>query len=557
MGFLSVQERIREGYFRKKEGNSVHSASEAVFHFFRESLGDVRTPEEIAGVFGELFLTNYTGAQNLPLWIYFSSKDEEKEVKCKSGSLRHPLTHSTTSLLPAGTELPLRLSSLPHSFCDCDISITTFRLVISLLSTFSDNKNHDLSSSGTERQEEKSQRQENDQKRFTGTEFAVLCGERKSTKAENENNTLSIMVPSSTVPEKSLGTFNIEIDVERVYFSVLKPLSLTSRTTLSPLNNKENEVSPFFCTESVLGGVVHQQISQMRRREADFLFQLAKFFREIIFLLENDRKADQREEHASGRSALSLAFGSPIHITVPLYQIRCEASDAADTRLSALVPNVLENMIDSVITAEHSICQLGTVVLQWMFYVAKNVLPFSLQAAKVLLDLLESEERNIRIFDTSLFIRSDIIRFLLLLLSPSPPTSLKSTCMEHVKIQKMFPLPSAVVHCLQGVSRSPSVVLCYVIRKWAHFFKKGIRHRKERGKKVFSDYLTSTEEEGVQAAGKNTFQCEDSSTEMDERYLFQNLIASFRKFRPMVHPNPCFSAELHSMWRSLVLQYEK
>lgn len=549
---VSLQKRVAKQWHQRKETTAISTANEAAFHFFQEKLKDIDAPNEISAAFGGLYLTSLVGAEGLPIWILSvptAAKLRKLSMECDAEMGCSVLMRPISLADPIDSNFCVKMR-LPHlSGLESGTSVTLFRLVVSTLSSFSDSNstNSDLSSAKDKKEVRKKQRGSEKITLKNGDEGVSSC--TRYPQEAIKCDTLTAMVPYCKLLEKGVRTFQMQLNVKREYFPILGA-SLTPSTSDSANSSTKEPRSSFSYGSSLLDDV-NELISQMRKREGGFLLELAELFRSLISLLRDGKKGQDTEK--SEPRATPLSCNLSVQVTVPLYQIRFLAHDTAETRLSTMVSNVLERIIDSVITAEYSMCHLGTIALQWLFYVSNNALPLSLRAAEVFLELIQSEEKNLRSINSFLCSRSDILHSLAPFIHASD--SSLPTAGDGVDgiAEKMFSLPSAVVHCRQGVSRSPSVVMCYIIRRWAPFFRKSICKRREQLAGLASKDLGPKKKEGTVGMESTSSYNGDSTSDGGEKLFFQDFLSSFRKFRPMILPNACFAAELHSIWRALVL----
>lgn len=545
-----LRRRILQGCVRKKEGSKVSSATEAFFYFFREILEDVNAPEELSENFGGLYLTNYAGAQNLPL-LFFCFPDTEEKVPVnenrKACSESFPLSVYPVSLCPfSDTTSPPVILCHPLLYKHSS-PVVVLRLVVSILSSFDDGvAGFSRCNSGIEA-EILDECKKNASAANKIGETCFFCD--ASMTMPKKSDCLSLNVPYFSPKEEGILHFDIFLDLQRECFPVLVHPPSSSDTT--SMNSCNEELSPPFCGSHLIS-IAHQLVCQIRKRESLFLRTLANVVSEIIFFIRHGKRERESDEERTAVSPKNyVSCPSKWRLKVPVYQVCIKARDNAETRLSILIPNAVEKVIDSVISAEFSMCQVGTVAIQWLFYISNDMISLSLESAEALLGLLEREERNLCTFDIPFSTRRDITNSFFVTLSFPVSSSLASFNEDVRVVEKFFPLPSAVVHCLQGVSRSPSVVMCYIIRKWAPFFQKSVKKKREEWERrqtqpFFSEVDSDSKEEMLSINEKNS--------PKNEKFLFQYLIESLQKFRPIVQINPCFAVELHFMWRSLVLE---
>lgn len=552
---ISLRHRLLRGCLRKKEGSKVNSATEAFFSFFREILEDENAPEELSESFGSLYITNYTGAQSLPLLFFCLAGSKEitpVDKNKKSCSEGFPLSMRSTLLYPISDSTSPPVIRCHPLWYEHSSPVAVLRLVVSLLSSFDNDEDVDFSRFNSEIETKiVDECEKNGSAKNRVVEKAFLCS--ASLKISKNSHFLSFKVPYSSQKEKRILQFDIFLDLQRERFPVLVH-SLSSSGTASK-NSCNEEFSPPFC-DSALTASTHQLVHHIRKRESVFLCALANVVSEIIFFIRHGKREYESDDKRAAVSPENYAScPSKWRLELPVYQVRIKAHDNAETRLSILVPNVVETIIDSVISAKFSICQVGTLAIQWLFYISNDMLPLSLESAEALLGLLEHEKKSFCSFDTPFSTRSDVAKtFFVTLFFPASSPSSTSFSEDAKVVEKFFPLPSAVVHCLQGVSRSPSVVMCYIIRKWAPFFQKSVKQIREKwdGRQTqpfLGEVESDVKEEKVTISEKNLSK--------NEKKLFQYFVASLQKFRPIVQINPCFAAELHSMWRSLVLEQIK
>ncbi|CCD19485.1 hypothetical protein, conserved [Trypanosoma vivax Y486] len=112
-------------------------------------------------------------------------------------------------------------------------------------------------------------------------------------------------------------------------------------------------------------------------------------------------------------------------------------------------------------------------------------------------------------------------------------------------------LPGVLVHCLRGVSRSPSIIVAYYLQKCSRDFWMLSRiPRLDTGSPRATTQLT--DRGSVDAA------------EMEEEkavFSFPRMLQCLREARPVVNPQVCFLAELRAMWFDIAAKeaqrYEK
>ncbi|RNF15946.1 protein-tyrosine phosphatase [Trypanosoma conorhini] len=99
--------------------------------------------------------------------------------------------------------------------------------------------------------------------------------------------------------------------------------------------------------------------------------------------------------------------------------------------------------------------------------------------------------------------------------------------------------PGVLIHCLKGVSRSPSVIMAYYLRKFCQEF-----------------YVLSRIPRHAEVADPSTATAEEDNEDM-YIFSFRRLLQCLQEARPAVNPQLCFLAELRSMWARLSKELAK
>ncbi|RHW68248.1 kinetoplastid-specific dual specificity phosphatase [Trypanosoma brucei equiperdum] len=259
-------------------------------------------------------------------------------------------------------------------------------------------------------------------------------------------------------------------------------------------------------------------------------------------------------------------------LSVPIYYFAISMEDNATSRIADVV-DVVEDFMHLLIDAATSVVMETTVILQCLVHIAntfgangpqlsENVSESNDAAAKEALLALhrltevmvkktrEKQEprgavktaaaRNDDCTEAAEQISSDVAwpargdGFQPLVLSLGndlePSDFLRAT---------LCVLPGVLVHCLKGVSRSPSIIMAYYIRRCAGRIRTPLQQvvEGERGS-LHSDDPTNNAAPSGDESGNGDMHV----------FSFSSLLQCLQRARPVVNPQVCFLAELRSMW---------
>lgn len=280
-----------------------------------------------------------------------------------------------------------------------------------------------------------------------------------------------------------------------------------------------------------------EHLKEISECEEQFLQQIIGVLSFLLIFIE--------QVHEMGNCTTFAPKSTQATLTIPIYQMRIQAPDSPKFRLSKVLPYT-NALMDSVISSQKSVCDLSTWLVQWLLCVASSNkhhdLKFSgvvkrvkryitdylllvRQSTSAMIDR-ENQRRDVKnaIVETTL-------RFLM---KPNPNAEVPS-------LVHLAPLPGALVHCQLGVSRSPTIVIGYMISTWFLTFQQGLELKKNVHPLSCIDPVRSSDSD------------ENSSDQRVAAELFLLFFDAFRKGRPIIQPQSCFMAELRSLWMRLIV----
>ncbi|KEG10361.1 hypothetical protein DQ04_03821030 [Trypanosoma grayi] len=115
------------------------------------------------------------------------------------------------------------------------------------------------------------------------------------------------------------------------------------------------------------------------------------------------------------------------------------------------------------------------------------------------------------------------------------------------------PLPGVLVHCMKGVSRSPSIIMAYYLQKCRVDFYALSRVPRRHTREAAPVVVASSAGDGTAASVVMGVGAPGVSGDNEEMYtsFFLQLLQCMREARPVVNPQVCFLVELRSMWSRL------
>nr|CCC95016.1 conserved hypothetical protein [Trypanosoma congolense IL3000] len=238
--------------------------------------------------------------------------------------------------------------------------------------------------------------------------------------------------------------------------------------------------------------------------------------------------------------------GDVLTLTVPIYYLHLCIRDNASSRIGEydkVATNFMQLIIDGVV----SVVRRTTAILQGLVFISnmmQSVKPASSMEMESELQKIVHDALAALYHCTELLLRGggeeqrDGKDLLHSTFSLASIVALEDTEFEKYSFlaNVSCSLPSVLVHCLKGVSRSPSIVMAFYMRTCAEKF-----------------YMLSKVLKGLEGATSDADALQSSNISSDDIYVFSfpHLLQCLRRARPVVNPQICFLAELRSMWMGI------